>query len=309
MQGGSVSGSMPAVDVVIATHNRPKELRQAIDAVWNQTYQGPVHLIVVFDKAEPDLSLERESDNRSVRVVSNDRKPGLAGARNCGVLAGESEFVAFCDDDDLWLPAKLQMQVLALQNSKALTAVTGIIVSYKDTEVVRVPTQSDMTVQELARRRVMEAHPSSVVVRRTAFLGEIGFVDEEIPGSYGEDYDWMLRAATVGEVAVVEAPLVKVFWGGSMFSQKWRTIIEAIDYQTAKHPIFKTDRKAFAREHARRSFALAALGRRKEALAGAYRVVKASPRELRAYLTVAVALKLVSAERLMDIAHRRGHGI
>lgn len=305
----SHTNGLPAVDVVIATHNRPQLLNTAIDAVLNQTYEGPIHCIIVFDRAEPDTSLSRSAPNRSVRVVRNDRSPGLAGARNAGVLTATSDYVAFCDDDDEWLPAKIDAQVRALQSSTALTSVTGIIVAYKDRQRVRVPHSADMTVQQLARTRVMEAHPSSVVVRRTAMTGEIGLVDEDIPGSYGEDYDWILRAAAASEIAVVEAPLVKVRWGQSLFSQRWQTIVDAIDYQFKKHPVFREDPRAHAREWGRRSFALAALGRRSEALREAVRTIGLSPRELRSYLAIAVALRLVTAERLMDIAHKRGHGI
>ena len=40
----------------------------------------------------------------------------------------------------------------------------------------------------------MEAHASSVLVRRSALEGAIGLIDEQLPGSYGEDFDWLIRA-------------------------------------------------------------------------------------------------------------------
>lgn len=300
---------LPVVDVVIATHNRPELVRKAIDAVWCQTYRGPIECVVVFDKAEPDHSLERSAPGRRVRVMRNDRSPGLAGARNSGVLSGAAPYVAFCDDDDEWKPIKLERQIDLMERSTALTAVTGITVEYGDRTTDRVPRPADMTVEALVRRRVMEAHPSSVLVRRTAFLDDIGLVDEEIPGSHGEDYDWIIRAAQAGEIAVVEAPLVRVLWGQSMFSRRWQTIIDATDYTLRKHRAFHESPTALARMTGQRAFALAALGRRQEALAGAVQTVRASPREPRAYLAVAVATRVVSAERLMNLANRRGRGI
>lgn len=299
---------IPDVDVVIATHDRPELLRQAIDAVWNQDYRGQVNCVVVFDKAEPDHGLERVGENRAIRVTANDRTPGLAGARNAGILQSRSELVAFCDDDDVWMPAKLRQQVDALGNSSALTSVTGIVLEYADREVVRVPRREDVTLARLVRDRVMEAHPSSVVVRRSG-LDQIGLVDEDLPGSYGEDFDWIIRAAQAGEFAVVEQPLVRVRWGASMFSQKWQTIIDAIEYSLNKHRVFHEDPKALGRLYGRRAFALAALGRSREGLRAAWETIRTSPREARAYLAIAVSLKLVSAHRLMDIAHKRGHGI
>jgi glycosyltransferase involved in cell wall biosynthesis len=301
--------SLPVVDVIIATHNRPQLLRAALDAALAQTYRGRIACTVVFDRSKRDHSLELQTADRSVRVITNQRSAGLAGARNSGIEAGSGDLVAFCDDDDEWLPTKIEKQVELLQSSQALTCVTGIIVEYEDRQVHRIPTSESVELAALVRNRTMEAHPSTVLVRRGALLGPIGLVDEEIPGSYGEDFDWILRAAESGSVAVVEEPLVRVRWGQSLFSRKWQTIVDAIDYMIAKHPAFSADHRALGRLLGRRSFALAALGRRSEALSSARRTLRSWPGERRAYLAVAVALGLVSSERLMRTAHRRGHGI
>lgn len=298
----------PDVDVVIATRNRPELLARAIAAVREQDYPGQVTVHVVFDGTVPDQALERSGERRRVRVLSNDRTPGLAGARNSGILAGCADLVAFCDDDDTWRPEKLRRQVRALRQACADTAVSGIEVQYRNHTVVRIPRPGDLTLASLVRRRVMEAHPSTVLVRRTALTGPIGLVDEDIPGSYGEDFDWIIRAARHGAIAVAPEPLVRVLWGQSLFSRNWQTIVDAIDYGLRKTPEFSADPLALGRLYGRRAFALAALGRR-DALPAVVRTLRVSPREKRAYLAAAVALHLVSADRLLDLAHRRGHGI
>jgi glycosyltransferase involved in cell wall biosynthesis len=298
----------PSIDVVIATHRRPELLRRAIEGVTGQTYPGVIRCLVVFDQSSPDHSLVRTDAHRPVEVLTNTRAPGLAGARNSGILAGEGDLVAFCDDDDVWLPDKASLQVRKLAERAEPTSVTGIIVEYDGRSIPRVPDPRDLTLATLARTRVMAAHPSSVMVRRDVLVHEIGLVDEEIPGSYGEDFDWILRAAQVGGFAVVTEPLVRVMWGGSQFSRQWQTIIDAIDYGLAKHPVFHEDPRALGRLYGRRAFALAALGSR-EALPAVARTLRVAPTERRAWLAAAVALHLVSANRLMDLAHRRGHGI
>lgn len=298
----------PSIDVVIATRNRPELVREAVAAVWAQRYAGHVRCLVVFDQCEPDPTLSRRRADRSVEVISNDRSPGLAGARNAGILAGSADLVGFCDDDDVWYPDKLRHQVTAMTADDAATCVTGIEISYHNRLVVRVPDAADMTVRSLVRSRVMEAHPSTVLVRRDALLTSIGLVDEDIPGSYGEDFDWIIRAAGSGPISVVPEPMVRVRWGGSQFSTQWRTIVDAIDYGLAKHPAFHEDRRALGRLYGRRAFARAALGE-SGAFRDALRTVGVWPWEKRAYLAGAVALRVVSAERLLDLAHRRGHGI
>ncbi len=308
--GVSGTSVLPDVDVVIATHNRPELLRVALEAVLKQTYAGKITCYLVFDQSEPDPSLARQEHTREVVITTNaNRSPGLAGARNTGILAGHGTFIAFCDDDDEWLPEKVSLQVEALLRTGRPTSVTGIVVVYDEHESVRIPSQANMTLSELVRNRVMEAHPSSVMVARGVLLNEIGLVDEEIPGSYGEDFDWILRAAQAGDFAVVEKALVRVRWGQSLFSSRWKTIVEAVDYLIAKHPVFLESKQGLARLYGRQAFALAALGQRRAALHKSAEAWKHNPKEKRAYVSAAVALGLVSAPWLMNQAHKRGQGI
>ena len=307
----TTQSELPDVDVVIATRgSRPELLGLALEAVRSQTYAGRIVTTLVFDQSEPDASLADDDPRRPVRLTGNSRTPGLAGARNSGVLATSSELLAFCDDDDEWLPTKVERQVEALLGSEAPTSVTGIVVLYEDRSVTRIPDPADLTVETLVRNRVMEAHPSTVMVRRQELLGPIGLVDEKIPGSFGEDYDWIIRAARLpGGFAVVPEALVKVRWGQSLFSRNWGTIIEALDYLVAKHPEFTGDRRAHARILGQQAFARAALGESRSALRTVARTLRANPAEKRSYLAAGVALHLVSAGRVMRMAHRRGRGI
>jgi glycosyltransferase involved in cell wall biosynthesis len=298
------------VSVVIATHDRPQLLARAIAAVRAQDHPGTVECVVVFDRAEPDTALARADPRRPVVVIRNDRTPGLAGARNAGATASSGELLAFCDDDDEWLAAKLRLQIARLAETGADVAVAGIHVSYGDKTITRVPRTEDMTYAELLRRRVMEAHPSTVVVRRTAFFGKIGPVDEEIPGSYAEDYDWMLRAAAAGPIAVVAEPLVTVLWGRtSHFNRRWRTISDALQYLLHKHPGFADDPRGLARVQGQIAFAHAAMGERAAARTWAVRTLRNSWRERRAYLALLVSLRVLSADRVLRLAHATGRGI
>jgi glycosyltransferase involved in cell wall biosynthesis len=303
-----VSGeNQPLVSVVIATRNRPEMLRAAIAAVVAQTYAGPIECLVVFDQTEPDHTLESADAHRAVRVMPNSRTPGLAGGRNTGIGAATGEFVAFCDDDDLWRPTKLAEPVAGV--GTALTSVTGIVIDYGGHQSERIPRQATFTLANLVRNRLMEAHPSTVMMRREAILGPIGLVDEEIPGSYAEDFDFIIRALQAGPVAVVEQPLVVVRWGQSQFSRNWGIIVQAVDYLVEHHEVIRRDPRALARLYGRRGFANAGLGDFKAAFSDARRTLRLNPREKRAWVTLALCTRLVSPERMLDIAHRRGHGI
>jgi glycosyltransferase involved in cell wall biosynthesis len=300
------------VSVIVPTRQRPHELARAVRSILTQEYDGEIECIVVFDQQEPVRPDVVVGPRRSIRVLANDRRPGLAGARNCGILAADGRYVAFCDDDDEWIASKLRLQVSAMEIPGGPDVVTtGITIVNGTGTIDRIPRSDTITLDDLLRSRVQEIHPSSVLVRRDAVLdGTIGLVDEEIPGSYGEDYDWLLRAAKFGSIAAVRTPLVRVYWHrSSFFADRWATIIAAITYLLRKHPELQNEPRGLARLYGRLAFANAAVGNRAEARSWARRTIRIDPRERRAYLAILVTTGLVSADGLMRFANRFGRGI
>jgi GT2 family glycosyltransferase len=310
----STEADAPAsVAAVIATTNRrPEELRRAIRSILDQAHPGRIEVTVVYDAAEPeDLSDVAPPDGglRALTVIRNGRAPGLPGARNAGVERSTGELVAFCDDDDEWLPGKLQRQIAALDRSGADVCASGIEIVSGDRSILRVPSGDRLTLADLVRDRTAAAHPSTVIVRREAFLGPIGPVDEAIPGGYGEDYEWLLRAAKAGPIVVVPEALARVHRGASLFADRWQTIAEAITYLLAKHPEVGRDRRNRARLQGRVAFAHAAMGHRREAWSWAWRSARSRPLERRSYLALAVATGLVKPGAIQERARRVGRGV
>ncbi len=101
----------PTVSVVIATREREELLRKTLAGVLGQDYGGDIEVVVVYDQAAPRDEHVRDDPHRRVRVVTNARVIGLAGARNTGTAEATGELIAFCDDDDTWQPTKLRRQV------------------------------------------------------------------------------------------------------------------------------------------------------------------------------------------------------
>lgn len=301
----------PGVSVVVPTRDRPELLRRAVRGVLEQRYPGEIECVVVFDQSEQSPPALRPGERRSVRTVRNDRTPGLAGARNTGALAAKGDLLAFCDDDDVWHEDKLRKQVELLKARPDATAATcGIVVHYGDRAMARPVGPGPFTFQDLLRSRHMELNLCSVVVRRADFFDRIGLVDEALPGSYAEDYEWLLRAARHGPIVAVPDPLVRISWNrSSYFADRWETIARALRYLLDRYPEFRTVPRGLARIQGQVAFALAASGRRNEALAWARRSLVTSPIEPRGYVAVAVAAGLVSPERLLHLAHRFGKGI
>lgn len=297
------------VSVVVPTLDRRELLRRCLTAVLAQEFSGTLECIVVFDGTEPDVPEVPNPHGYEIRAITNNRKPGLAGGRNTGALAATGEFIAFCDDDDEWLPTKLSRQLAALESRPdAAAAATGIEIKYEDRLFRRVPPKDEVTFDDLLLSRRTDVHPSTFLFRRS-LLEQIGFVDEDLPGSYAEDYEWLLRATRLGPVLTVRDPLVRIYWHrSSYFEGRWQTVATALTYLLERYPEFNRVPRGFARVAGQIAFAHSASGNRDEARRWARRTFSANWREPRTYLAVAVTLGL-SPDRVLQLAHRSGKGI
>lgn len=299
----------PPVSVVIPAHKRPAELKRAIAAVCEQDYPANVEVIVVYDKAEPDHSHER-TGARPVRVLTNNRKPGLAGARNTGILAASHEFVAFCDDDDYWCGSKLARQMEVMERWPNAPLVTcSIAVNYDGKVSQRFAQTRLVTHDMLVRSRMSMLHSSTLLFRRKSLL-RLGLVSEDIPGSQNEDWDLLLRTAETHDIPHVDIPLVEVTWGkGSFFSRRWDTKIDSSIWMLQHHPEIDADNRAAARLLGQIAFAHACAGDRRQAWSRAAQAAKRHPLQWRAPLSAAVAMVPASGEKVLGLLHAFGRGV
>jgi glycosyltransferase involved in cell wall biosynthesis len=304
----------PPVSVIIATRDRPGLLDRAVAQVLAQDYPGDVECVVVYDQCEPrELTPPPRRPglpDRRVTITTNTRRPGLPGGRNSGCLVAKGDLLAFCDDDDGWQPGKLRRQVdLLLASPSAAAVACGIRLTGPGIDRSRPGPARPMTLDDLLADRIMEVHPSTMVVPRSTWI-DAGPVDEHIPGGYAEDYEWLLRVAAVGPIAVVAEPLVTVDWhGGSFFFGRWDVIVDALRYLLDRHPEFDRSRRGRARIHGQIAFALAAGGRRRAGWTELRTVLRLNPREKRVLVTVPVLLRLVSGGRVLRFAQRHGRGV
>ena len=109
---------MPKVSVIIPTYNRAEFLRSAIESALSQTFKD-LEVVVADDKSTDHTREVVESfKDRRIKYILNEGKKGPSATRNTAILASEGEYIAFLDDDDEWLPDKLQRQVEVLDKSQ-----------------------------------------------------------------------------------------------------------------------------------------------------------------------------------------------
>ncbi|MFF5206587.1 glycosyltransferase family 2 protein [Streptosporangium sp. NPDC000396] len=311
----------PSVGVVIPTRGRrPDQLRSATRSALDQDHPGAIEVVIVVDDGDLALVADQVADllasralavrgdktvSRSVRVMANRLSPGLPGTRNTGIAALDTDLVAFCDDDDQWLPGKISAQVAALEAEPgAEFSSCAIEVEYGSRRVPRLAGIDRITRAHLVRSRMVMVHSSTFLFRR----GEL-WVDESAPNGQNEDWDLALRAAARHPIVHVDRPLVHVRWGGSLYVARWADRIAGLEWMLARHPDLAVDPRGAARVYGQLAFHHAALGRRREASRWAWRAFTARHGEPRAPIALAVAAGLVSAQAVLSTLHHRGHGI
>ena len=301
----------PSVGVVIPTRNRPELVRKAIAGVRDQHYPGELKVLVVYDQTEPDYLLA-STEGIQVLVLTNWRTSGLAGARNTGILALDTEYVAFCDDDDRWGPDKLRRQMAALlAEPDSEFATCAIEVEFEGRCTPRLAGSSRVTVDDLARSRMAMLHSSSFLIRRSSLAEDaIGLVAEDAPGSQNEDWDLLLRAARRAPIVHLDEPLVRVLWGRtSHYAYEYATKISSLRWMMQRHPEISGCRPGAARVYGQLACWSAATGNRSQAWQFSKDAVRANWREPRTAIALAALTGAVKVENVLSALHKRGRGI
>jgi GT2 family glycosyltransferase len=147
------------------------------------------------------------------------------------------------------------------------------------------------------------------MMRRSAFA-EAGLYDEELPHSYGEDYDWLLRASRVGRVGAVQEVLADIRKDiPSWFLERSLNTATALEYLLHKHPDFAERRRGHARILGQIAYARAAAGQRGRSARLAVRALRVYAGAPHAWLALAVAGPGIEPRRMLSAARRLGRGL
>jgi glycosyltransferase involved in cell wall biosynthesis len=186
----------PLVSVVVPTHNRNMLLQEALDSVYAQKEMRVVFEleVIVVDDASSDSTRDVMVNYPEARYLRLPATKGPAVARNAGMAASKGSYIAFLDDDDVWLPIKLSLQVPALEEDPEVGAVCSELRQHDGRWVLpRVrPVPSGQVFHRLLMSGNIYGNPAGVLLRRRA-LEAVGGFDESLPCF--EDYDLWLRLA------------------------------------------------------------------------------------------------------------------
>jgi glycosyltransferase involved in cell wall biosynthesis len=239
---------MTVVSVVIPTRDRRDLLRLAVVSVLSQQ-DVDVEVIVVDDASTDDVAgMVSSLTDRRVRVVRQTPSGGVSAARNRGIAETNGEWVAFLDDDDLWAPQKLALQLEAATRSSRTWVYTGDVNVDDDLRVLTAsaPPTPAQVMERLPRYNPVPSGASNVLVRADA-LAEAGPFDPGLKRT--EDWDMWIRVARTGAPAFVPRPLVAYRFHSANLATETTAIIEEADRLAARHGI-PVDRAAMQRRAA-----------------------------------------------------------
>jgi glycosyltransferase involved in cell wall biosynthesis len=193
----------PDVSIIIPSYNRLPIIKEALNSVLSQEYNGITEIIVVDDGSEdgtPECIAEQYPD---VCVVSLKQNIGNYAARNQGLKVARGQHIAFLDSDDLWRPNYLQVQLEALTDHPRSIALSGFEIwdarsGKRETYSPKPDLDkhlSPMHQMLLYARHYLASGPSALVFPRSVF-DEIGFFNER--HRVGADVDLYLRCLGAG---------------------------------------------------------------------------------------------------------------
>lgn len=115
---------MPIVSVIIPTYKGSSALNRAIDSVLCQSYKE-IEIIVVDDndptsdeRKNTEALMSRYIGDKRIRYIKHQRNSNGAVARNTGITAATGKYIAFLDDDDYYLPNRIEKSVRYLETNR-----------------------------------------------------------------------------------------------------------------------------------------------------------------------------------------------
>lgn len=184
------------VSAIITTHNRRDLLIRAVKSVLNQTYKD-IELIVVDDASDERADKVLKGFDLQYIYIPKEESKGGNHARNTGILAAKGEYVAFLDDDDYWLPMKIEEQIAIAEEKKCELVYcpkTSEIIT-KDSTIIYAHASPNPTMTGDLRKKILYnicTTTSCILVKKRALV-EVGMFDENL--KFWQEYELTIRLA------------------------------------------------------------------------------------------------------------------
>lgn len=202
----STNSNKISVSIIIPSHNRQDSVLDAVKSLLEQTVL-PDEIIVIDDGSNPQVDLSIFDNNEiaqnslSLKLLRNEQAMGACYARNRGIEEANSKWIAFLDDDDRFLPNKLEIFKKCVVNTELKFDVFyhRALITIPHFKIKYISGSSEVTNDCDLYRKLLVGNfiggTPMVIVSREALQKVDGF-DENLPAK--QDYDLWLRLAKHG---------------------------------------------------------------------------------------------------------------
>ena len=198
----------PLVSVIIPCYNGEKFIGEAIESVLNQTYKN-WELIIVNDGSIDNSKkiIDNYLSDKRIKYIKSKNNKGIPVTRNIGIKSSKGKYIAFLDQDDIWMKKKIEKQLnLFSKKNEKLGLIFGDIlnINSEGKKIKEIKPQiSNNNIMEILKSNKIEIMrtlylrdyiPFITVMVNKAVFAKIGLLDESLLGG-ADDYEFCLRLA------------------------------------------------------------------------------------------------------------------
>tara|TARA_Y100000815_G_C13349516_1_gene503661 strand:+ start:4562 stop:5482 length:921 start_codon:yes stop_codon:yes gene_type:complete len=201
--------------VIVAVYNGAKTLTQTIESILSQTYDN-FELLLIDDGSTDESKnlIEKYLEDERVKYFKK-QNGGVASARNFGIARATGEVIGFCDQDDQWLPQKLEKQIPLFSDPDVGLVYSWVDIDRHGKRECSTPGFEGECFEALLNRNFVSC--CTAMVRRTV-LNQVNGLDESRELHGVDDRHLWLKVARISKLAVAKTPLAIYFIHGENYS-------------------------------------------------------------------------------------------
>ena len=199
------------VSIIVPTYNREHLLKETIDSILNQTFKD-FELIIVDNYSSDDTEeVVKSCNNHRIRYFKNQNNGIIAINRNFGIEKSKGEFIGLCDDDDIWMPDKLEKQLSEFEKDETIGLVCTNGMNFNENGDFGLVHKNSLNDDDFKFESIVIKNPiiSSSILIKKSVINDVGMMDEE-PEFFGaEDNCLWIKIAKKYKVKYIDLPLIK----------------------------------------------------------------------------------------------------
>ncbi len=188
----------PEVTVIIPTYNRADYLKKSVRSVRDQTFSNFEIIIINNYSDDNTLNVIDSFNDKRIQVINFKNNGIIARSRNQGILRARGKYIAFLDDDDLWCPDKLELQINYMRSNPDIDLVysNSVIIDENDNKKgLLIETKTAKSGRVFLDLLADNFIAVLTVLMKREIVQENGLLDEDPSMKAVEDYEYWLRAS------------------------------------------------------------------------------------------------------------------